>query len=190
MRRLVTIVLVAFALGMLVLALTRSTPANASALYTSPYSFEQTFGTSLRFIRVDMGFRVIEKDKDAGFILFDYTSPESGNKAVPGSLELVETSKGVQVTAQIPAMPQYHEQMVIDQLAKKLETEHGRPISRKEKEKPSDKDKGKDSDKDKGKDKDKDGDKDGDKDKDKDAEKDGDKDRNEDSNQKRDDSGR
>lgn len=150
MRRVIQVVLVGFALGMVLFALTRSNDANASALYTSPYSFEQTYGTAFRFIRVDMGFRVLEKDKDAGYILFDYTSPESGNKAVPGSLEIVETPKGIHVTAQIPAMPQYHEQMLVDLLAKKLETEHGRPMERKDRDKDKPKDK---EDKDKAKDK-------------------------------------
>jgi hypothetical protein len=164
MRRLVHVVLIGFAISMLALALTRAPDANASVAYVSPYTFEQTFGSGLRLIRVDLGLKILEKDKDSGFILFEYTSPESGNKTYPGSMELVETKEGVHVAVQIPQMPQYHERMIVDQLAKKLETEHGEPPQR-----GKDKDKG-DKDKDKG-DKDKDR---GDKDKDK-----GDKDKEE-----------
>lgn len=169
MSRVVTVVLLAFAAGMILLALTRAPDAEASVAYSSPYTFDQTYATSLRMLRVDMGFKILEKDKDLGYIMFEYTSPES-SKPVPGSLELVETKGGVNVGVAISAMPQYHERMMVDQLAKKLVSEYGEPA------RPADKDKSKDKDKD-GADKDKS--KDGaDKDKPKDGEdkpKDGDK---------------
>jgi hypothetical protein len=168
MRRFIQIVLVGFALLMVGFALTRAPDANASVAYVSPYTFEQTYGGGLRLLRVDLGYKILEKDKDTGYILFEYSSPESGNKVYPGSMELVETKEGVHVAVQIPAMPQYHERMIVDALAKKLSTEYGEPPKR-------DKDKGdkdKDDDKDKPKDGDKDKPKDGDKDKPKDGEKD------------------
>jgi hypothetical protein len=170
MRRLIHILLLGFAASVLVLALTREPDASASVAYASPYSFDQTYGTALRMLHVDMGFKIVEKDKDLGYILFEYTSPESGNKAVSGSIELVETKNGTNVAVQVPAMPQYHEQMLVDSLAKKLSKEYGTPPAKKK----DDGDKGKDKDGDKGKDKDKDG---GDKDKDKDADKDKEKDK-------------
>jgi hypothetical protein len=40
-------------------------------------------------------------------------------------MELVRGKSGVHVAVQLPAMPQYHEQMIIDALAKKLASEHG-----------------------------------------------------------------
>jgi hypothetical protein len=174
MRRVVTVVLIAFAASMIILALTRAPDAEASVAYSSPYSFDQTYATSLRMLRVDMGFKILEKDKDLGYILFEYTSPESA-KPVPGSIELVETKSGVNVGVQIPAMPQYHERMLVDQLAKKLGTEYGEPPKPADKDKDKSKDKDADKDKDKSKDKDKDGaDKDKPKDGDKDKPKDGD----------------
>jgi len=130
MRRFLQVTLIGFALGMIVLALTRAPDANASVAYTSPYTFEQTFGTGLRLLHVDMGFKILEKDKESGFILFEYTSPESGNKPCNGSMELVDAKDGVHVAVQIPQMPQYHERMIIDQLAKKLASEHGTPASK------------------------------------------------------------
>lgn len=169
MRRFIQVTLIAFAIGMLLLAFTRAPDANASVAYTSPYTFEQTFGSGLRLLRVDMGFKILEKDKDLGFIMFEYTSPEASNKTYTGSMELVQTKDGVHVAVQIPQMPQYHERMIVDQLQKKLLAEHGDPPrSEKSKDKDRDGDKDKDKDGDKGKD--------GDKDKDADKGKDGDSD--------------
>ncbi len=176
MRRVIQILLLGFAASVLVLALTREPDASASVAYASPYTFDQTYGTTLRMLHVDMGFKILEKDKDLGYILFEYTSPESGNKAVSGSVELIETKGGTNVAVQVPAMPQYHEQMLVDSLAKKLSKEYGAPPAKKKDD--ADKSKDKDGDKDKDKDdKSKDGDKgkDGDKDKDKGDGKDDDK---------------
>ena len=144
MRRFLQVTLVAFALGMIVLALTRAPDANASVVYKSQYTYEQTFGTGLRLLRVDMGFKILERDRELGFIVFEYTSPESGNKKYNGSMELVDARDGVHVSVQIPEMPQYHEQMIIDQLSKKLSKEHGAPPERKKRDKDKDKDKDKD----------------------------------------------
>jgi hypothetical protein len=175
MRRVIHVLLLGFAASVLILALTREPDASASVAYSSPYPFDQTYATTLRMLHVDMGFKILEKDKDLGYILFEYTSPESGNKVVSGSIELVETKSGTNVAVQVPAMPQYHEQMIVDSLSKKLSKEYGSPPARKKDDKDADKDKDKSKDGDKDKDKSKDGDKDKDKDGDKDKDKDGDK---------------
>jgi hypothetical protein len=127
MGRLPRALLVAAAVA-LVPALTTLAPreAVASVSYDSPYTYEQTFGTALRLVRVDMGFKVTEKDADAGYLLFEYTSPEAG-KPSSGSIELVRNNDGVHVTVQLPSMPSYHEQVLLDHLVKKLQAEHGDP---------------------------------------------------------------
>jgi hypothetical protein len=151
-RRFLQITLALFAASMIWLALSRAPDANASSNDESPYTYEQTFGTMLRLVRVDLGLKIVEKDKDLGYILFEYTSPEAGNRVTNGSAELIATKSGVQVSVQLPQMPRYHEQMIVDQLAKKLESEHGAPPPVKKPEPPKDKDKDK-GDKDKDKDK-------------------------------------
>lgn len=158
MRRAVHVVLLGFAALVLIFALVRSPDASASAAYHSQYSFDETYATSLRLLHVDMGFKILEKDKDIGYVLFEYTSPESGSRVCNGSIEVVETKTGTNVVVNVPEMPQYHEQMIIDALAKKLEKEYGPPPVARDKSK-SDKDKAKDGDKDKDADHDKDGDK-------------------------------
>jgi hypothetical protein len=101
--------------------------ASASAAHESPYTFEQTFGTALRLIRVDLGLKITEKDIENGYLLFDYTSPESGRRVHPGSIEVVRGQEYVHVAVQLPALPSYHEQMIVDALARKLVAEHGDP---------------------------------------------------------------
>ena len=81
----------------------------------------------MRMLRVDLGFKITEKDAENGYIMFEYTSPESGKRVCAGAIELVKSKQRIQVTVQIPAMPQYHEQMVADALSKKLSSDYGEP---------------------------------------------------------------
>jgi hypothetical protein len=77
-----------------------------------------------------MGFKLTEKDEANGYILFEYRSSEAGGKATHGSVELVrprDPGDTVHVMVQLPEMPRYHEQVLIDALAKKLRSEYGDP---------------------------------------------------------------
>ncbi len=102
--------------------------ASANASLESAYGFDRTWNCALRMVRVDMAFKITEKDEKSGYLLFDYKSPES-SKPTPGSLEIVRSSDGgpVRVVAQLPQMPRYHEQVLLDSLAKKLRQEYGDP---------------------------------------------------------------
>lgn len=101
--------------------------ARASVAYASPYTFEQTFGSALRLVRIELGCVITEKDVENGYLLFDYTSPESGSRVHHGSVEVVRGKPGSHVSVQLPTLPQYHEQMIVDALVKKLAAEHGAP---------------------------------------------------------------
>src|SRR6185436_8086514 len=83
--------------------------------------------SALRLLFVYLGLKTTEKDAENGYIMFEYTSPESGKRVCAGAIELVKIKGRVQVTVQIPAMPQYHEQMIADALSKKLSTDYGEP---------------------------------------------------------------
>src|SRR5580704_505622 len=103
--------------------------ASAKSTYESPYGFDRTWNAALRLVRVDNGWKVTEKDDQNGYLLFDYRSP-GGDKAYPGTLELVRGSDAdapVSVLIQLPAMPQYHEQVLLDALASKMRREYGDP---------------------------------------------------------------
>jgi hypothetical protein len=130
MRRLVQVVLLAVALAAPAFVALRSEEACASVAYESPYTFEQTFGTALRLVRVDLGCKITEKDGDNGYLLFDYTSTESGKQVHHGSVEVVRGRLGAHVSVQLPSLPRYHEQMIVDALARKLASDHGDPPSR------------------------------------------------------------
>jgi hypothetical protein len=114
--------------------------ADAKASYQSAYGYDRTWNASLRLVRVDLGLKITEKDDASGYLLFDYTSPDNGNKAVPGSLELVRGATSddpVEVIVQLPQMPHYHEQVMIDELAAKMRAEYGDPPPRKKKDPPA-----------------------------------------------------
>ena len=102
--------------------------ARAKSAYDSAYGFDRTWNAGLRLVRVDMNMKVTEKDEQNGYMLFDYKSPESG-KPVPGSMEFIRAKDtgAVRVVVQIPQMPGYHEQVMIDTLARKLRNEYGDP---------------------------------------------------------------
>ena len=104
--------------------------ADASVAYASPYTYEQTFSTAVRMLRVDLGLKIVEKDQDAGYLLFEYKSTESGARVSNGAMELVRGTDQVLVNVRIPTMPSYHEGMVVDQLAKQLASEYGEPTKR------------------------------------------------------------
>ncbi len=108
--------------------ITRS--ADAKSGYESPYSYSQTWNAALRLVVVDMAYKVTEKDNASGYILFEYKSVESGGKVSPGSIEMIRSADGdpIHVVAQLPAMPRYHEQVLLDALARKLHDEYGDPI--------------------------------------------------------------
>jgi hypothetical protein len=106
--------------------------AEARSSYESPYGFDRTWNAALRLVRVDNGWNVTEKDEAGGYLLFDYKSPESP-KTTPGSLELVrgrEADAPVSVLVQLPQMPRYHEQVLIDALSSKMRREYGDPPAR------------------------------------------------------------
>ena len=107
------------------------TTATAKTDYSSPYGYEKTWNAALRLVRIDLGFKLLGQDSAAGYLLFEYRAPGSGPKPTNGSLELVRPSGGgdVKVVAQIPKMPRYHEQVLLDDLATKLHADYGDPPS-------------------------------------------------------------
>ena len=50
----------------------QAAPAAARAVQDERYATEQTWNAALRLLRVDFGFAITERDRDAGFILFSY----------------------------------------------------------------------------------------------------------------------
>jgi hypothetical protein len=121
-----------FGLGAAV-AITLTGPRiEAKSAYDSPYGYDRTWNAATRLVRVDMGLKVTEKDDASGYLLFEYRSSEGGSKTCPGSIELVRSADdaaGVHVIVQLPSMPRYHEQVLLDGLVRKMKDDYGEPPS-------------------------------------------------------------
>ncbi len=128
---------------------TQGSGASAKATYESAYGFDRTWNAALRLVRVDMGMKVTERDEASGYLLFEYKSPESGGKPSNGSMEFLRRDQQVNVVVQLPEMPQYHEQVMIDRLARKMRTEYGEAPKSPPPPKPQPKDAGVDASEDK-----------------------------------------
>jgi hypothetical protein len=101
--------------------------AAAKTSYESPYTYQQTFGTALRLLKVDLGHEVTELNSEWGYILFVYVDSESGKRKNRGAITFVKGKKTVDVSIDIPQMPSYHEELMLQKLKHKLQKEHGEP---------------------------------------------------------------
>jgi hypothetical protein len=94
------------------------------------YPFEQVWPTSVRFLRIDRGYTIDEKDPDAGFVLF--TFPLGPEATGSGSLELLRTQDAsgrasVEARVSTTAGPAHLPHTILDGLAAKLRAERGQP---------------------------------------------------------------
>ncbi len=123
------VVLLAGALAFGAAGVLRATDAEARVEGDSPYTEAQTFNAALRYVRVDLGYEVVEKDADAGYLLFKYV-PTGEKRATDGSFQIIKVRDNVKVFVQLPKMPEYHEVVLRDGLMKKLRDEYGAPPPR------------------------------------------------------------
>jgi hypothetical protein len=116
----------------LVLPLLWAGRAEARREQAYPYTFERVWTTAVRLLRIDFSSPITEKDKDSGYFLFDFTD---GKAQHPGSMELIRITEAgaesVRVVLQIPALPSYVEQTLLERLSRKLGQEYGTPIGAK-----------------------------------------------------------
>lgn len=125
----------------LLAALTVAAPATVADARVdggSSYSKAQTYSGALRYVRVDLGYEVVEKDPDAAYLIFKYATPGAAKGSfVTGTLEVIESNGGVRLFVNLPRMPEYYERMFRDGLLKKLRDEYGAapPVAKKPTEK-------------------------------------------------------
>jgi hypothetical protein len=115
-----------------------ATVADARVDGGSSYSKAQTYSGALRYVRVDLGYEVVEKDPEAAYLIFKYATPGAAKDAfVTGTLEVIESNGGVRLFVSLPRMPEYYERMFRDGLLKKLRDEYGAapPVAKKPAEK-------------------------------------------------------
>lgn len=116
------LVLVLMSLGFSDQALAR-TPLAVS------YPLEEVWPTTVRFLRVDRGFPIREKDDEAGYILFEY---REGNQSYKGSFEFIQTidtqrRPATRIVVSIPDLPRHFEHILLEKLSLKIREDRGTP---------------------------------------------------------------
>lgn len=96
------------------------------------YPYEQVWPTAIRYLRVDRGFKVADKDEEAGYIMFEFTSDEGESGS--GSLELVRTEDAAgrpstSLVAVTNGGPSYLSNSLLDGVAAKVREERGPPAT-------------------------------------------------------------
>ena len=110
------------------LLLATSGVASARSEKTLAYPRDPAWAASVRFLRVNAGLKVIEKDADAGYVIFEF---KEDKKTFRGSLELIEVVKDgrklIRFVMTIEDRPQWVEIELLTKLERKLRDELGTP---------------------------------------------------------------
>jgi hypothetical protein len=115
--------------AVLALLLAPSRPSLARSTGMLPYPVADVWSSAVRFIRVDRGYVIREKDQGSGYILFDLAE---GGKTYKGSLELIRATDdagrdATRAAVSLPDLPRHFEGMLLDKLAGKVREERGSP---------------------------------------------------------------
>ncbi|MDB4970055.1 MAG: hypothetical protein JWN44_5744 [Myxococcales bacterium] len=108
------------------LALTWNVPAQARAQSDLPYAVGEAFSTAVRFVRIDRGCKVVDKDADAAFVSFECS--DEGNKVRRGSLELFKVAGGVRTQVTLGDETHGMELRWLELFERKLREERGTPV--------------------------------------------------------------
>lgn len=113
--------------------------AEAKSARTIAASYDAVWSAAVRYVRVDRGFAIRDKDRESGYLLFDW---ESDGKKLPASVELArkggdgKDSGDVVVHARCDDLPRYEEIHFLDRLEEKVRAEGARPEQPKEPKEP------------------------------------------------------
>lgn len=93
------------------------------------YAAGEVWPTAVRFLRIDRGYGILEKDVDSGYVLFEILE---GSRKYRGALELVRITDdhgrdAVKAVFSLPDLPRHWELMLLDKLGTKLKEERGSP---------------------------------------------------------------
>jgi hypothetical protein len=123
--------LAAAAVAFVVSALLATGGAEARVEGRSDYSKPQTYSGALRYLRVDLGYEVVERDPEAAYLIFKYLPVGRRDDPSTGTIEIIESRGDVHLFVQLAKMPEYHERLLRDGLLKKLREEYGAPLPKK-----------------------------------------------------------
>ena len=101
-----------------------ASPAWARSEKTAPYDPQAAFAVAVRFLRVDLGVKIVEKDAETGYVIFEL---DEEKRTFRGALELVAAQAdgraSVRLILTIEDRPEWEEQMMLDKLEQKLRAE-------------------------------------------------------------------
>jgi hypothetical protein len=97
-----------------------------------PWPMEQVWPTAVRYLRVDRGYAIVDKDADSGFILFDFPHGSGSDRKGRGSVELYAATDAsgrasVHVKIGTDSGPVHLPHAILEGLAEKLRSERGQP---------------------------------------------------------------
>lgn len=114
--------------ALLAAVLGAASPALARSEKTLAYSREQAWSPSVRFLAVDERLKLVEKDADAGYVLFEL---RDDGKLFRGSLEVttvvIDGRSQVRFILKIEDRPSWLEIAMLQRLERKLRAELGSP---------------------------------------------------------------
>jgi hypothetical protein len=99
-------------------------PAAARSEKLLGYSPASVWSPLVRFLRVDENLKIVDKDVEAGYLIFELTQDK---KVFRGSAELIPASKdyGARVILDVSDRPSYVELAMLERLERKLLAELG-----------------------------------------------------------------
>lgn len=128
----------------LLLTLATGRDADAKTSRKVSHSYENVWPTAVRFLRIDEGHKVVEKDMANGYVLFEMVDD---GKVFQGSVEVIRRKDAsnrdaVELVLSIKDRPSYMEHGILDRMLLKIHKELGLPKAppRDSKEKEKEKD--------------------------------------------------
>jgi hypothetical protein len=116
------------ALAVLAVLAASGAPAAARSEKTLAYPRDQAWPAAVRFLAVDERLRVLEKDADAGYVLFELRDE---GKLFRGALEVISLVEGgrpvIRFVLAIEDRPSWLEAAMLGRLERKLRLELGSP---------------------------------------------------------------
>lgn len=101
--------------------------AHAKSASEVPYGVQEAYSTSVRFVRIDRGCKVTDKDADAAFLSFEC---QDDDKVKRGTLEIWKVQNGAKLQVTLGDDPRYVELRFLELLERKLRDERGTPPAR------------------------------------------------------------
>jgi hypothetical protein len=97
---------------------------------TLSYPIDQVWPTAIRYLRIDRGFGIIDRDRDAGYMLFEF--PLEEKRIGSGSVEMFATvdasgRASVSISVNTGAGPVHLPNSILDGIAAKVRAERGQP---------------------------------------------------------------